>query len=559
MEKNKGKNREKSKGKSKGKVVPMDPALRKSRKGRRPPVASEQKKRPAQTTEAVKKRKRPTESIKEHKRGMAIRRSTTLVAGLFFVVVLIYLVQTLFAFMTNPEIPVEMVRMDSVDIPQVIEGIIIRDETVYLAPRDGVIQFAVNSYDRVQPGAMVGSIQDVQTVVGIRDSISQVEEQIMRLQDIRGNLSAADPAIRMINGQIQNMVDQRLSRHINLNMSEAFSLRDSITQNVNIRNQMIVAENLDVGVRADLNIQHQVLMDQLDTNQAPIVIEGGGIMAPITDGFEAVLNFENMYYLTQEQTRQNVDFNQIIPRREVEYGDDVFKIINSNRWYIAAYIPHEMAEDFNVGDMRDIYIEGRRTPLTVRVHHIVPGFQDSFVIFRSTAYMIDFLNTRSIFFRTVDTVQHGLRIANTAITARNYLAIPLDCVHGDEFDEDQQYVIRVIGDEDLRVPIAPVDQDDYFAFVSAGSDFLNVGSLLRERENPSATRMIAEERLVQGVFRVVNGIAVFVPIHLPEYASIGGLYSILDPSFNSGIREHDHIVTDASLVEDGDIVFSGVR
>ena len=542
--------------KNRGKVVPMDPALRKSRKKRRP--TSPKQKQPIQA-EGVKKRKRKTDNLQEHKRGMAIRRSTTLVAGLFFVAVLIYLLQALFALMTNPEIPVEMVRMDSVDIPQIIEGIIIRDETVYFAPRDGVIEFAVNNHDRVQPGANVGSIQDVQAVVGIRDSISQVEEQIMRLQDIRGNLSAADPAIRMINGQIQNMVDQRLSRHINLNMSDAFSLRDSITQNVNIRNQMIVAENLGVGVRADLGIQHQVLMDQLDTNQAFIFIGAGGIMAPITDGFESALTFNNMYYLSKEQTRQNVDFNQIIPRRELNYGDPVFKIINSNRWYIAAYIPNELVEDFNVGDMRNIYIEGRRMPLTVRVHYLVPGFQDSFVIFRSTAYMIEFLNTRSIFFRTEDTVQQGLRIVNTAITERSYLAIPLVCVHGVDYDEGQQYVIRVIGEEDLRVPIVPMDRDDYFVFVSTGLDFLNVGSLLRERENPNATRMIDGERSVKGVFRVINGIAVFVPIHLSEDASVGGMHSILDPAFNPGIREHDHIVTDASLVEDGDIVFGGVR
>ena len=544
--------------KNKGKVVPMDPALRRSKphKGRR--SASPDRKRTNKAEKIQKiKRRRQTESIQEHKRGMSIRRSTTFVAGLFFVAVLIYLVRTLFTFMTTPDIPVEMIRVGSVDVPQVIEGIIIRDETVYTAPRDGVVQFHVYNYERVRPGAVVASIQNVQAVANIQDGLVQVEERIMEIQDIRGNLSAADPAVQLINGRIQNMVDQRLSRHINLNMTEAYALRDSIVQNVNRRNQMIVAETLDVDVRADLGLQHQILMGQLDTNLTNVAIGEGGILAPMIDGFEADLTFENMYYLTREQTLPNLDFNQILPQREVYYGDEVFKIVNNNRWYIAAYIPNELVEGFNTAVPRNIFIEGRSNPLTVNIHHISPGFEESFVIFSSTAYMIDFLNTRNIAFRTTDTVQYGLRVSNTAIAERAYLEIPLACIHG----EDQQtYVVRVMGDEDLVIPISITSRDSYVALVSADLDFLGMGSILREKEDPSATRIVSEKRLVQGVFRVINGIASFAPVNLPEYMPEGGGHIILDPALNPSIRAYDHhIVTDASAVEDGDIVFGGVR
>ena len=467
--------------KNRGRVIPLDPALRKSRRaGGRAPLKSEN----------IKKARfrKQTENIKEYKRGKSIKRSTTIVAGLFFVFVLVYLVRTLFAFFTTPEIPVDMVRMGSIDTPLIIEGIIIRDETVYTAPRAGVLQFSVNSYDRVRPGTEVGSIQNLQEVSGIQQSIYRVEEQIIQLQDIRGNLSAVDPAIHQINGHIRNMVDTRLSRHIGLNISEIYSLRDDITQNVNMRNQMIVAENLDANVRNELGLQHRVLLDELDANRAPVRISAGGILAQTIDGFES-LTFENMYYLSPEETRQSGNLNQIILRQEVDYGDDIFKIVNSNRWYIAAYIPSELMDNINTGATIPIYIEGRHDPLNMRVHHIEPGFQESFVILRSTAYMIDFLNLRSIFFRTTDAIQYGLRIANTAIT-------------------------EVINEEG---------------------------------------------EIEQGVFRVNAGIAAFVPINLSENTPMGSVYTILDPALNPGLRANDHIVINASLVEEGDIVFSGVR
>ena len=505
MNKNNNKNK-----RTRGKVVPLDPALRKSRSRRRPyhPPTEEVKNlyRPTRKPKKSKRtRGRQTENLKEYKRGMSIRRSTTVVAVLFFVFVLAYLIRSLFAFFTTPDIPVNMVQMGSIDTPTVIEGIIIRDETVYNAPRSGVLQFAVNNYDRVRPGVEVASIQNVDAVVDIQRSIYEVEERILVLQDIRGNLSAVDPAIHQINSQIRNIVDSRLSRHVDLNMSDVYSLRDSIAQNVNIRNRMIVSENLDANVRAELNVQHSVLLGELDANRTPIYIGGGGIVSPVVDGFEEILTFENRLTLTREQTRQNVDFNQIIPSQEIEYGSGAFKIINSNHWYIAAYIPNELVEGLAVGANASIYIEGRRGPLTVRVDHIEPWYQESFVIFRSNAYMIDFLNTRSIFFRTADTLRYGLRIANTAFTKRA------------------------------------------------------VQSGVESADGSALESVLYEGEYEVGVFRVNNGIAAFVPVYLPEDTPVGSVYTILDPALNPALRVHDHIVTNASLVEEGDIVFSGVR
>ena len=545
--------------KEKGKVIPMDPALRKRKQKNRhvPPLSKSQSSMPKKNSRE-KKLRLHTESIQEFKRGRAINRSTTFVAGLFFIFVLVYLLRTLFTFFNTPEIPVSMVRMGSVDAPVVVEGIIIRDETVYTAARDGVVHFYVNYYDRVRPGTVVASIQNLQEADGIQRSISQVELDLIRLQEVRGNLSAADPAIQRINGQISNMVDQRLSRHIQFNMSEVYSLRDAIVQNVNMRNQIIVAENLNANVRAELGVNHQMLMNQLDANRLNVTVGGGGIIVPTVDGFEEQLTFQNMYYLNQNMTRQNIDFSQFLPRREVEYGDGIFKVVNSNIWYIAAHIPNDLVEDMNTRDTVTLYIEGQREPLSVQVHNMEPGFQETFVIFRSTRYMHNFFDTRSIFFRTTDTVQDGLRIANTAITEEEHLIIPLSAIH--EGDEDQLYVIRVIGYEDIKVPISSVSmQDDYFAFVlSKEHEILSAGNTLRERGKPDSTRIITEQPLT-GVFRVNNGIATFATIYIRPEDPVGGVYTIINPALNPSLRLYDHIVTDAALVRHGDIVFSGVR
>ena len=567
-----------ARSRNKGRLIPMDPALRRSRKpGRitnepestlsaryapdirgREFISPKRPERYRNKTTKKKTRRRTTESVAEYKRGMSISQNTTLIAGVFFIFVLVYLMRTLFAFLTTPEIPVDLVRMGTVDVPQVIEGIIIRDETVYTATREGIMQFYVNDYERVRPGTVVGSIQNLQAVAGIRQSITQIEERIMELQDIRGSISAADPAIQQINSQIKNMVDQRLSRHIALDMNEIFSLRDSITQNVNNRNQIIVSENLNADVSADIEIEYQMFMGQLEENMTPITVSRGGIITPVVDGFENLVTFENMNYLTREQTRQNVDFNQIIPQREVMEGDNIFKVVNNNRWFIAAYIENELIEGFTVGEHlpRQLFVEGRHEPLRVRVHRITPGFQESFVIFRVSEYIIDYLDTRSIFFTTTDTVQSGFRIANTAITEINHLAVPLGAIH----PGIQRYVVRLIGEEEREIPVTITSQNDEYAFViDEGEALLYLGNTLREYDNPGGTLMITDQQRKQGVFRVNHGIAQFVQINIPEDTQFGGMYTIIEPSLNPLIRAYNHIVTDAGMVSHGDIVFSGVR
>jgi len=491
--------------------------------------------------------------------GQVVRRSvnlsTIVVAWLFFIVVLVYLVQALFNFFNTPEIPVDMLRLGSIDTPTVFEGIIIRDETIYTAPQDGVLHFSVAAHERIRPGTEVASIQNIDRVAGIQRSISHVEEQILNLQDIRGDLAASDPAVQLINAQITNMVDTRLNRHINLNVSEAFALRDAITQSVNTRNQMIVSENIGIDLRAGLSIQHNALMGELNANRAPIRIGGGGTLATVVDGFEGELTPETMYALTPLQTRQNVDFNRIIMQQEVYEGDPAFKIVNSNIWFIAAYVPNGFVENANVGTFMPLYISGRAEPLTMQLHHLQPGVEESFVIFRSTAFMTEFLNTRSVFFRLSETINQGFMIPNTAITEERYLIVPLNFIHGYE----SPFVIRVLNDEDMVIPIIIEDRDEFVAFIPAETPNLAVGNTLRSQENLQTTGMIMEERVLNGVFRVDRGIAVFVPIYKNEDTPTGSVFTVLDPAINSRLREFQHIVTDAATVDVNDIVFRGVR
>jgi len=488
-------------------------------------------------------------STNAHKKSVASNRSTSLVAGLFFLVVLGYLIHTLYTFLTAPYIPVEMVQLGNIGTPTVIEGIIVRDETVYTAPRAGEIRYNVRENDRVRPQTVVASIQNPHAVDSANESLSQVENEAHRISELRGELS--NPAIRDIERQIGNMIDNRLNRHIRPNMADVYTLRDNIAQNISIRNQIIMDDNRDS--MSNIEMELHMIGYQLASSMEEIRIERGGIMTPIVDGLEHQLTFENMRQLTREETRQNVNHSRTTNRRDFQEGDNVFKIVHSNIWYIAAYIPNNLMEDFS----GRLYVEGRSAPHDVTIFHREEGYTETFVLLRSNRHMIDYLDIRSIFFSLVDRNPQGLRISNTAIESRTYLLIPAEFVHG---DESAWYVQRVFGADYDEIPILVGRKDeDYFLAVATDSLSLRLGSTLLHNYDPLRTHNISEERVIQGIYRIESGFAVFTPIFITEDTPADAFYTILDLTINRGVRVNCHIVTDATLVYDGKIIFSRVR
>jgi hypothetical protein len=355
------------------------------------------------------------------------------------------------------------------------------------------------------------------------------------------------------------MVDRRLTGMTNPRMQDIYALKDSVTQSIGIRNQIIINENQHT--RAELSIQQQHLHNQLSVNRFTMYAQGSGIVSPFIDGWERIFTFANVTQLTREQTRTRVDYNTVLPQREATEDEPVFKIVNSNDWFVAAFLPNEEVAGIRVGETRTIYIEGPAgfTPVSMRVHHVDAGFVETFVVYRSTRHMLDFLNMRSVRIQTTESMQQGYKINNSAISTRSYFRIPELCVYE---TEEYQYVLKLQGLEDVKVPVRIFDNTQGFAYISTETEGLLVDDALRERENPMATHTVLNHQYIRGVYKVVNGIAVFQRITLPDDAAGTGTtggFTIINPSDNPGLRVFDHIVSDASLVAEGQIVFQRVR
>lgn len=466
------------------------------------------------------------------------------VAGLIILFTLVYVVNMARTHMTSV-IPTQVVRMGTNDVPHTIPAVIIRDERVYHAPRAGALVFAVGEGERVRAGAHIASVQDLDRVAQINHDIQALDQRGLDIGEMRN--AADDPQIIRINAHIHDTVDNRVHSFTAVNFAELHTLRDNLNHSIHNRNQLIISGALQAG--GDYARQQADLFARLGVYSTDIIAHSGGIMTPILDGLEDTFALSNMPNLTREQLNFTPDEFPLFARREVAMNEPAFKIVG-NSWYIAAYIPNELIQGFAAGQSRNIYLEnptsGEFMPVTVRVHEIVPATRDSRVVFRSSRYVLEFINQRNVNIRTTQTVERGLIIPNTAVTSREYIVLPINFLHG----VVEHSVLRYTGEGSEIVPILVSESTGANVYIT--SDLLNVGDVLLDGLGGFHTLM--EIRIVQGIYRVnLTGYARFLRIHADELITDRGGTTLLCPVRNT-LREFDTIVVDADTVNEGDLI-----
>ncbi|MCL2707916.1 MAG: hypothetical protein FWF03_02240 [Defluviitaleaceae bacterium] len=506
---------------------------------------------------AKEEAKRPEAAVKSKAAGVSrektINRTAPAVAVIFFLFVLVYLSRSLYAYVNASHTATEIVRIGSIDVPRVVSGVIIRDERVYYADRDGRLMFNVGEFERVKPTTLICSIQDVSAAAETRRDILDLDEAFSALQETRKDISSADPAISRINAQLKSITDAQLYQFSTLGMKEIYALKENLAQRIENRNTIILNDNLNV--RDDLFIEQQRLANQLSSHESAIRADVSGIVSAYLDGYEETYTFENMKELTREQTLLKTGFNQINSSKEIKTDEPAFKIVHKNDWYIAAYMPNEIAAGFEEGDSRILFIETGDvfTPVAAIVYMINPGYRESFMLFKFTKNIIGYMGMRSVNFKTSDSVQSGFKIPVSAITERNYFAVPEEYVS--EAENNNFFVsLKTYGETVVRVPVEITGTYPGGCHIFDRSGALKKGDFLILDQLSSDSFEIAETQSVLGVYKVESGIAEFRKIIYDEDVSGLSGYIILDMSLSQGIKAYDYIVTESSGAYEGQII-----
>jgi len=477
---------------------------------------------------------------------------TVMLWGLILVLLFLYLGGYIFTYLTAPQVAETRIELGSVEQPKVYDGLIVRDEVLYHSNAEGVVVFSLNDLEQVPRGGEIYSVQDAARVASIEAELKKIDTAIIDRQSERAGLSIHDEEIRESNALIKNTVDTLSFRASGAELSKMYEMADKVRQGLDARNRKLLSENR--GSLKSFMEEREISTTLLAGAKQNAYAAQSGIVSYITDGQEEILTPGALGTITKEQTKMQVDYAALSYPKEVEAGKVVCKIVQSSTWYIASYVDTAAAADWNVNSIRTLYIDvdGVLQPLEVRIDRMEKANEsETYVVFRCTRSMLDYMNSRNLQFRLEKGVMEGLKIPNSAIVDKTILKVPLECVMQDA--AGRNIVIRRANGLDEPIPITISATNDTTVDVVQDFNNLRFGDTLVTKAaegDTSGVRVIDMLDNVKGVYVTNTGSTVFKRINLEGRTMSNAAYTVLDPDLNTAVRIYDKIVSDAKNIDE---------
>ncbi|MCJ7856787.1 hypothetical protein MUJ63_10865 [Lachnospiraceae bacterium NSJ-143] len=462
-----------------------------------------------------------------------------------FAMLLFYLLGYIVVFMSRPSVPTETVNYGTIDNPKTLNGLIIRDEYVVNSSMTGETSYNYAENSKVPKNAVVCTVKDTGTSNDIESQIKKIDKDILSAQESRKDISKNKDEIDRIENGIANDVDNTAYKFSSGNISDVYSLKTNIQNYIDMRNEIFISEI--TSSTAELTQQRKEYEKELSGSVSRYTAEKSGVLSFMVDGFEDKFTPETVETITKEQINEEIKPEYISKGVAAKEGSPLFKVVESNKWYLVSYVPNEMAAKWENGDTLEIYTMYDDTELSaeMKIESTRLGDTETYVVLSSDENMIEFLQLRSLTFNIRQNAYTGLKIPNTAIIEKTFLKIPLACVVD---NLGQKTVILRNGSSDQTVNIDVFTSDEQFAYVLQDYKTLKIGDTLLMGSGESASDFkISEVENYKCVYVANSSMADYAVI---EIVGQNSEYSIVKPSSTShGLKVYDKIVSDAKSVE----------
>lgn len=485
---------------------------------------------------AKKRKKKPKFRIKGYK----------IVTVITFLVLLVYLGGFIISGMGSSEVEVFAAGYGSLDVADEHTGVIIRDETVYTAGMDGTPTYLFAEGEKVKKGAEVCVVKNTANTDGIEEKLAQINDEIVNMQKNRLEFSAFKNDIIKINKSIESSVKSYASKFAKGDISSVYGLKEALSAKVGQRNEIWMTENAESTSNAFA--QRDAYISQLSSNMQTIKAETSGLVVFSTDGFEEAYSFEHLEEITKEQASAKTDVKDIYQGVSVKSGAPVFKLVKSNTWFIASYIPFSEASAWEEGDIKYLTIntEDGQISAEAKINHTRTDSGEVYVVFELSEYILDFLDMRQVSFVVGSQNYQGIKVPVDALVEKTMLKIPASCI---QQSLGEYCVVKHTDSEDVLVKVSLSSMDEEFAYVAQDYESLKIGDVIY---NGIESYVISDVSTKTGVYVVNSSLAEFKPVNI---LAKNQDFVIIEANTDFGVKIYDSVAANAKNIENKESVY----
>lgn len=440
-----------------------------------------------------------------------------------FVVIFIYLVFNIFSYMTATHISVYEVEQGTMAENNVYKGLILRDEQIYYSDYTGAVNFYVKEASRVNSNTLVCSV----------DENGDVAKMINEASQDASALSSTDLS------EIENSISDFQNSYNAQSFYNVYSFKDNVDSALNEALSMSALNSIaDYAAGAVTNNTFHQL-----TSNIP------GIVVYYVDGYETV-NTENFTADMFDESAYNKTSTQ--KNLNINAGDPVYKLIQSEYWNIVFPIKQELANELADDDTLQLcFVNDDKTAYATYTISQKDG--QNYLILTMSNSMIRYAKERYIEVELLLNEETGLKIPNSAITEKEFFTVPVEYFMKGGDSDSEGLLVQSTDEKGNSITefVAPTIYYETEEYYYIDSEDVSADDKILKPDSMSTYTIGTKTAALKGVYNINKGYAVFKQIDILYQNEE---YTIVQTGTTYGIALYDHIALDGTKIQENDLI-----
>lgn len=435
-----------------------------------------------------------------------------------FFIIIIYVIFNIFSYFTKPNIAEYQVQQGTIASNNIYQGIIIRDETVEYASRDGYINYYVKNASKVS----------------VKDVIYSIDTEGDVAKKIAASVSESDGLSMDTLSSISTDLSTFVSDYNSNRFSECYTFLSNLSTEI----------AQDVNMNALSNLSSLVASAEDNQTFYQMTSPEDGIIVYEVDGFE---DYSIEDVISSELNYNNYKEELLFAKEKVSSGDPVYKRINSEYWNIIVPIDEALAKQLS--EKSAVRVRFCKDNFEIDTACSLLKEEESYYLNLSfNKGMIRYVNDRFVDIELVMGDKIGLKIPNSSITSKEFFMIPKEFFTTG--DKPGLMIKQQIDGVDTTVLVHPTLYYETENYYYVDSEHVSVTDII-QKEDSSDTYIVGTDKgSLMGVYNINKGYAVFKQINI-IYQNES--YAIVETKTAYGIALYDHIALDASYVKENQL------
>lgn len=445
------------------------------------------------------------------------KKPTFNIGILIFGVILIYLIVTVFTYITSKHVSVYEVREGAILKDRAYTGLVIRDETVVSAEKGGYINYFIPEGSKVGAKTNVYTLSDEK--LDFKDAAAAEQTEL-----------AADEQSALLL-KIQSFSENSTSGQFR----DVYTLKDNIQTTLEGKSSQ------------SRKAQLEEMLSGNGHGLTAYPAAADGIILYSLDGFETTTISDVTENMLSKEGYMRQTFKD---NTAVRPGDAIYKLITSDTWTLVIQLGDDAVKE--MADMKRVKVKFLGDGQTERADFAVYNTPDrnlGFLTFHSA--MIRYAQERYLDIELILEDESGLKIPKSSAVNKEFYTIPEDYLtQGGNSSETGVLVQQKNGQAEFK------KVDVYYRDPETDNVYLNPlafdGNTVLMKPESSETLPLKNTKKLKGVYNINKGYAVFKQI---EILCESDEYYIVKAGNDYSLTNYDHIALDGDIINENAVVF----